>query len=241
MKGVILKINPRAVILDITHGIAPGDIRAGAFALHASCRFFPKGTIHVVVVDPGVGSARKVIAVRTSNYIFVAPDNGVLSWVLRHEKVKAIHSLENEAHFLHPVSKTFHGRDIFAPAAAYLSAGVPLRKLGGALKDYVRLPWPEPHRGADGLRGEVLYIDRFGNAITNVGADLLATLSGSVPIVFKGRRRICQVGDFFQSVSTGQAVALVGSSGLLEIAVNGGRADQLLGLKPGVAFAIRPE
>src|SRR5438034_5870447 len=110
MKGIIVGVNPRGSIIDITHDISPGDIRAGAFALAASCRFFPKGTIHVAVVDPGVGSHRKAIAVQTANYFFVGPDNGVLSWALRQEKIKTIRALENEKYFLHPVSSTFHGR-----------------------------------------------------------------------------------------------------------------------------------
>ena len=240
MRGVILKVNPRGTIVDITHGIPPGDIRAGAFALYASCRLFPKGTVHVAVVDPGVGSSRKAIAVRTSNYFLVGPDNGLLSWALRNEEVEAIHGLENDEYFLHPVSRTFHGRDIFGPVAAYLSRGVPLRKFGAALEDYVHLPWPEPVREEDSLQGEVLYIDRFGNAITNVGTDLPAGFGATTLIVYKGRRRLCAVADFYETVASGGAVAVPGSCGLLEIAINGGRADRRLGLQPGDVITLRP-
>ena len=155
-------------MVDLTHDLPPGDIRGGAFALAASHRFFPKGTIHVAVVDPGVGSRRRAIAVQTAKGVFVGPDNGVLSWALAKEKVRAIHALENEAYFLQPVSRTFHGRDIFAPVAAHLSRGVPIQKLGPALKDFVRLDWPEPRVRRGGFEGEVVYIDRFGNAITNL-------------------------------------------------------------------------
>src|SRR5262249_52467868 len=146
MKGVILSINPRARIVDITHDIAPGETRAAAFALMASYRFFPAGTVHVAVVDPGVGSARKAIAVRTANYFFVGPDNGVLSWALRSERVNAIHRLENAAYMLQPISHTFHGRDIFAAVAAHLASGVEPRKFGRATKDFDRLLWPVPER-----------------------------------------------------------------------------------------------
>src|ERR1019366_9340383 len=117
MKGVIASLAPTARVIDLTHDLPPGDIRGGAFALAASCRFFPKGTVHVAVVDPGAGSLRKAIAVQTANGVFVGPDNGVLSWALAKEKIKAIHALENEAYFLRPVSRTFHGRDVFAPVA----------------------------------------------------------------------------------------------------------------------------
>jgi len=173
LKGVIADIAPKAKVIDLTHDLPPGDIRGGAFALEAGCRFFPKGTVHVAVVDPGVGSRRKAIAVQTASGVFVGPDNGVLSWALAKEKFVAIQVLENEDYFLHPVSQTFHGRDVFAPVAAHLSRGVPIKKFGPALKDFVRLDWPEPRRQRGGVEGEVVYIDRFGNAITNIGSELL--------------------------------------------------------------------
>jgi S-adenosylmethionine hydrolase len=168
MKGVILGIAPRAAIVDLTHEIPAGDIRAGAFALAAGFRFFPKGTVHVAVVDPGVGGARKAIAVQTSNYLFVGPDNGVLSLALAREKIKSVHSLGNANYFLRPISHTFHGRDIFAPVAAHLSRGTPMHKFGPARKDFIRLPWPQPRVRRGCIEGEVVFIDRFGNAITNI-------------------------------------------------------------------------
>ena len=201
MKGVIAGIAPKATIIDLTHDLPPGDIRGGAFALAASYRFFPKGTVHVAVVDPGVGSRRKAIAVQTAKGFFVGPDNGVLSWALVKEKAKAVHALENEAYFLKPVSQTFHGRDVFAPVAAHLSRGVPIKKLGPALKDFVRLDWPEPRRQRGGIEGEVVYIDRFGNAITNLEERPVA----GVPIaasceVYAKRRRVCPLRTFYQGV-----------------------------------------
>src|ERR1017187_10157320 len=151
MKGVIASLAPTTRVIDLTHELPSGDIRGGAFALAASHRFFPKGAIHVIVVDPGVGSARKAIAVQTANGVFVGPDNGVLSWALAKERLRAIHALENEVYFLQPISRNFHGRDIFAPVAAHLSRGVPIQKLGPALKEFVRLGWPEPRVQRGGL------------------------------------------------------------------------------------------
>jgi len=165
MKGVILSLQPRATVVDITHEIPTGDVRAGAFALAASYWLFPRGTIHLAVVDPGVGSQRKAIAVRTTDYVFLGPDNGVLSWALARQKVRAIHALENEHYFLRNVSRTFHGRDIFSPVAAHLSRGVSIKRLGPPLLDFQRLEWPEPRQRKGRIEGQVVYIDRFGNAI----------------------------------------------------------------------------
>src|SRR6266478_233225 len=184
MKGVILGIHPRAKVVDLTHEIAPGDIWSGAFALNAACHFFPKGTIHVAVVDPGVGSSRRAITVQTTDYIFVGPDNGVLSWALAKQEIKAVHELENVDYFLPDVSATFHGRDVFAPVAAHLSRGVPVRKLGPRLKDFVRLPWPEVARRPGAITGEVIFIDRFGNAITNIPTAAVRELGKSRLAVF---------------------------------------------------------
>ena len=239
MKGVIAGITPRCTVVDLTHDLPPGDIRGGAFVLAASYRFFPKGTIHVAVVDPGVGSRRRAIAVQTANGVFVGPDNGVLSWALAKEKIRAIHALENEAYFLQPVSQTFHGRDIFAPVAAHLSRGVPIQKLGPALKEFVRLDWPEPRVRRGGLEGEVVYIDRFGNAITNLEGRLLEGSGRASCEVHAKRRWNCPLKTFYQAVPPKRPVALVGSSGFLEIAVNGGSAERVLGLRIGTRVVLR--
>ena len=241
MKGVIAGIAPKARVIDLTHELPPGDIRGGAFALAASCRYFPKGTVHVVVVDPGVGSRRKAIAVQTAKGVFVGPDNGVLSWALAKEKVRAIHALENEAYFLQPVSRTFHGRDVFAPVAAHLSRGVPIRKFGPALEDFVRLAWPEPRVRRGGFEGEVVYIDRFGNAITNLESSLLGGPQGASCEVYAKRRRVCPLKAFYQATPPNTPVALVGSSGFLEIAVNGGSAAKVLGMRIGTRVVLRPD
>ena len=237
MKGVILGIAPRAAIVDITHEIPAGDIRAGAFALAASCRFFPKGTVHVAVVDPGVGGARKSIAVQTANYLFVGPDNGLLSPALAQEQIKSVRRLENANYFLHSVSNTFHGRDIFAPVAAHLCRGTAVHKLGPAQNDYVRLPWPRPRVAQNRIEGEVVFIDRFGNAITNI-ENTSSNPRGRLAI-FLGRKMLCRVKAFYQSVPAGRMVAIPGSSGFLEIAVNGGSAAKRLGLKIGDQVSLR--
>jgi S-adenosylmethionine hydrolase len=230
MKGVIATICPKATVVDITHGIASEDIRAGAFALASSYKYFPKGTVHVAIVDPGVGSKRRAIVIQTERCFFVGPDNGVLSFALRGEKIKAVHALENKAYFLKSVSQTFHGRDVFAPVAAHLARGVSIAEFGPTITDFVRLDWPEPKVLSKSVEGEVIYIDKFGNAITNIPAASVASLGEGYFIVFKGRKRICAIGTHYQSVPTRQAVAVPGSSGYLEIAVNGGNASAILGL-----------
>jgi len=238
MKGVILGIAPRAAIVDITHEIPAGDIRAGAFALRASYRFFPKGTVHVVVVDPGVGSERKAIVVETDNYFFIGPDNGVLSWALAKERIKTIRTLQNERYFLQPISRTFHGRDIFAPVAAHLASGVPIQKLGPILKDFISLPWPRPKRGRNRIEGEVIYIDGFGNAITNLDCSLLRSPQSSFCEVHAKPRCVCPLKRFYQAVPQKTPVAIAGSSDLIEISINGGSAEERLGLKIGTPVMV---
>lgn len=239
MKGVILGINPSARIVDITHNIPAGDLRAGAFSLAASAGFFPRGTVHVAVVDPGVGSARKTVAVRTADYTFVGPDNGVLSWALRKEKVKAVHCLENETYFLPPISHTFHGRDVFAPVAAHLARGVRLARIGPKQKGFVQLPWPEPIVGKKCSEGEVIYIDHFGNGITNLSAELVRnSLANTIRLRARKGACVCPLKTFYSAVEAETPVAIVGSSGFLEIAVNGGSAAELLGLQIGTRVRL---
>lgn len=241
MKGAILSVAPRATIVDLCHGVPGGDLRAGALALWAAFRHFPRGTIHVVVVDPGVGSSRAGLAVRTADYLFVGPDNGVLSLALAEQRVRAAHRLTNERFFRQPVSRTFHGRDVFGPVAAHLARGVPLRSLGPKQSDWVRLPWPRPVREGEELRGEVVYVDRFGNAITNLGESVLAELGTEWRELRcdVGRRRRLPFASHYQEVASGEAAAVVGSSGLLEIAVNGGSAARRLGLRVGALVRVR--
>jgi S-adenosylmethionine hydrolase len=239
MKGVIASINPRATVVDITHAIPSGDVRAGAFALAASYKYFPQGTVHVAIVDPGVGSKRRAIAIQTERYSFVGPDNGVLSFALRGERIKAVRALENETYFLKPISQTFHGRDVFAPVAAHLARSVSIAKFGPAIRNFVRLDWTQPKVFGKAIQGKVIYIDKFGNAITNIAAATWTRLGGEHQQIFKGRKRICPIGTHYQSVPARQAVAVAGSSGYLEIAVNGGDASAILGLRAGDPIDVR--
>jgi len=231
MKGVILERLPTARIVDLTHGVPPGGIRAGAFALMAACRFFPKQSVHLAVVDPGVGSSRAAVAVQTRTCFLLGPDNGVLSWALRGDEVVAAHRIENPRLCLKAVSRTFHGRDVFAPAAAYLASGGKIRHLGPRVDTLAALPWPEPERTRLGWRGEVLYIDRFGNLITNLPETLVADTS----ILLKARagRHTCSVATHYGAVEQGKPVAVFGSTGFLEIAICEGNASLTLRLGEG--------
>ncbi|NJL58241.1 SAM-dependent chlorinase/fluorinase, partial [bacterium] len=168
MKGVIAGINPQARLLDITHAIPPQDVRQGALSLLDAYPYFPAGTIFLVVIDPGVGTARQPIAVQAGGYRFVAPDNGVLSYALATFDTLQVAALNNPDYRLPNVSQTFHGRDIFAPAAAHLAAGVPLALMGDALPDITRLPRPQLTVEGGHITGEVVHIDRFGNVITSI-------------------------------------------------------------------------
>lgn len=235
MKGVILRTAPNASIVDLTHGIAPGDIRAGAFALAAAYHYFPAGTIHVAVVDPGVGSERAGAVIETENYFFVEPDNGVFSFALRGERLRSIHRLENPKFQLTEVSRTFHGRDVFAPAAAHLSRGVPAGQFGPRVHDLVQLDWPEPAATRSGLRGEVVHLDHFGNAITNLPASRVLA-SGATKVTVGGKT--VPLRECYADVPRGKPVAVIGSSGLLEIAINGGNAAKALKLKCGSKVSL---
>lgn len=239
MKGVIAGIHPTAQVVDITHEIPPGDLHACAFALRASYRYFPARTVHVVVVDPGVGSRRRAIAVEASDHIFIAPDNGVLSWVIAQEQIKQVCQITNDDLFLKPVSRTFHGRDIFAPVAAQVSQGMPLAKLGPKVPDLITLPWPAPRISAKSIQGEIVYIDHYGNAITNLAAEALDSLK-TVPVtLFVKDERLCTLEPFYQAVPVSCPAAIVGSSGFLEIAVNGGSAARKYHLRTGDSVTIR--
>jgi len=239
MKGVILDINTQVQIVDVTHEISPGDTRGGAFALAASYNFFPRRTIHVVVVDPGVGSQRGAIAVQTANYFFVGPDNGVLSFALSREKIKAVRQITNEHLILQPVSNTFHGRDLFAPVAAHLSKGWPIQKAGPETKGFVKIDWPKPRRRWRSIVGEIVYIDRFGNAITNIDREALFAPTESPCEVLVKHNRLCQLGSFYQAVPARKPIAVLGSTGFLEIAVNGGSAAKKLDLKIGDTVTLQ--
>lgn len=233
LKGVILAGCPDAQVVDLTHGVPPGDVWAGAFAVRAAYAWFPQGTLHVVVVDPGVGSSRAALAVRTRRYGFVGPDNGVLSLALAQEEIREIRRIENGQLCRQPVSATFQGRDVFAPVAAYLAQGGAWRRVGAVAQNWVRLEWPEPQVHEGSLVGRVLYVDRFGNAITNIGPAHLEKLGGGpVQVRLRGGRS-GPVAGFYGAVPVGAMVAVVGSSGYLEVAVHRGSAAERLRLRAG--------
>ncbi len=236
MKGAILSINPAATLVDVTHSVPAQDIRAGAVALADAYRWFPRGTIHVAVIDPGVGTERKIACLVGNDHLFVGPDNGVLSVAAGGISATRAFEISQPRYRLADVSNTFHGRDIMAPAAAHLSLGVGPEKLGSPLGDWVRLDLPEPTLATDVVEGEVLLIDSFGNLITNVTADALTRAFGDTHDVTKnfavtcGSHRIQGLVGTYGEADAGAAVALIGSSGRLELAVVKGNAASVLGV-----------
>jgi S-adenosylmethionine hydrolase len=240
MKGVILSINPRAQIIDITHAIPPQDVYAAAFLIDSAYRYFPTGTIHVVVVDPGVGSSRRAIACQTETATFVCPNNGVLTHILHDESVIHAVTVENPAYALPQISNTFHGRDIFAPVAAHLSRGVPITDLGASITSLVRLPIPTPQVTDTTIVGHVIWRDHFGNLITNISHQLLESVGVSNGFVIQaGTVEIDHLNRSYGESGVGEFLAIIGSFGRLEVSMNQGNAAQHLGLKRGDAITVR--
>lgn len=238
MKGVILGIDPTATIVDISHDIAPQDVQEAAYVVYTAYPYFPPDTIHVVVVDPGVGSRRRAIALRAAQACFVAPDNGVLSYVLAREGMKEAVSLTHSRYHRPTVSHTFHGRDIFAPVAAHLARGVPLAELGEPVTEIFTFPLPQPQVLPDGgVVGHVLHVDRFGNLILDVREED-CILSEGLVLELAGHR-IQGLGRTFTDVPAGELVAYIGSSGHLEIALREGNAAQSLGMKRGDKIQLK--
>ncbi len=256
MKGVILGIDPEAKLIDICHSIQHRNIVQAAFVLSTAYPFFPRKTIHIAVVDPGVGTKRRAIILRTPSADFVAPDNGILSYVIQEFSGKPAEDnitpqqreLESDMEAVAitkpqfwqtPVSPTFHGRDIFAPVAALLSLGFPPINFGEAISSVTMLPLPQPRQSHDGLlTGHILHIDTFGNLITNIKSDNL-TQAGEEITITVGKQRIQGLNNTY---AEGKGLlALIGSSGYLEIAVNGGSACALLDAKVGDELTIRQQ
>ena len=238
MKGVILARCPAVRIIDLTHDIPPQDIHGAGYLLGANWTFFPPGTVHVAVVDPGVGGRRRVLGVQTGGHTFLAPDNGLLSELLEHSQAERIVSVENESLFLEPVSRTFHGRDIFAPIAAALAGGMALDELGPSVDGFLHLPSVRPQRDADGVvTGQIIWVDHFGNLVTNFRPD---DLPPSPRLVVAGRVLHGLV-DSYGSVGLGEPLAIIGSTGRLEIAINRGNASEALGISPGDLVQARSE
>ncbi|MGM0428455.1 MAG: SAM hydrolase/SAM-dependent halogenase family protein, partial [Thermodesulfobacteriota bacterium] len=231
MKGVILSINPRVRIIDISHQVGAGDIEAAARLLKETYSFFPTGSIHLGVVDPGVGSSRRAIGVYAQGHLFVGPDNGLFWPILSQDPDAQIIHLTKSVYFRPQVSHTFHGRDLFAPVAAHLSAGVDLHRMGELISDPAALNSHAPQLKEDTLTGHVTTIDHFGNLITDIGEDALTEfLRGRRPLINLGELSIRTLHQQYADVPPGHPLALVSSSGYLEIAVNQGRADHDLGV-----------
>ena len=239
MKGVILGICPDATLVDITHDIPPHDVTAGALELAASYRYFPAGTIFVAVVDPGVGSARRGFAADTGDYRFVAPDNGVLTQVLRESPPKKMVELTERRYARPTVSRTFEGRDRFAPAAGWLAKGTQLTALGRPIADVLKLDIPVADADADSVRGVVLRVDRFGNLVTNIDRKTVERLGQSAAITIDaGQHRVERLVATYAELPPDGVGALFGSTDHLEIAASSSSAASRLALTRGAVVTV---
>jgi len=234
MKGVILSINPSARLLDVTHQIGTGAVSQAALLIRETFPYFPEGTVHLAVVDPGVGSHRKLIALEADAHSFVGPDNG-LFWPVFRDFIgaKAVH-LTQTRYFLPSITRTFHGREIFAPVAAHLSLGLSLESLGPSIRELKKLNLPQPHVKEGVLCGEIIRVDHFGNLVTNIPSrDLMAFLESGPPRIEAGKLVVRKLSRIYADGEEGKPLALINSSNLLEIAVNLGRASEFVGLTNG--------
>ncbi|MBE9581719.1 MAG: SAM-dependent chlorinase/fluorinase [Proteobacteria bacterium] len=246
IKGVILSINSRVQLVDISHNLTRHDILQAALVIKGAFRYFPKDSIHVIVVDPGVGGKRKVICLKKEGHVFVAPDNGVLSLVTQDGKADEICAVSNQAYFLKPVSNTFHGRDIIAPVAAHLSKGIALPRLGEklTLDDINTLDMPVPLLSSDEklLAGEIISIDHFGNLITNIDQETFEIFTGKkksgTVVIGLGSSRIQGVSESYDTVKMGDPLAIFGSRNLLEISVNQADASSYFRARVGLAVTV---
>jgi hypothetical protein len=243
MKGIILKTNPQAQVIDITHEIAPQDIWEAAFTLQSAYAQFPKGTIHLAVVDPGVGSGRRPIIVVTESYYFVGPDNGLFSLIYRDAERLRVHHI-TAAHYFNPsASSTFHGRDVFAPVAGWLTKGIPSGHFGEEITDFVKLNVPTAKRTDKVIDGHIVHIDRFGNLITNISAKELQPLlpeggsAAGVTITVAGKE-LKGIKRFYAEAAPGAPGAVINSGGLLEIFLYRQNARAALGIKRGEAVRL---
>ena len=242
MKAVILSINPQARIVDITHEIGKFDIRMGAYVLASAAPYFPPNTVHVAVVDPGVGTKRRPIIAETSRSLYVGPDNGLLMLAAHKEHITNVYTIDNPKYMLSDVSKTFHGRDIFAPAAAHLTRGNKPSDFGPAIRDYILPEFAKPHARNGELRGEILHIDDFGNIVSNISVEDLQSAGfreGDSLLVRLGDKTLTlQFCSAYGEVTAGTALAIVGSSDFLEVAINQGSAAKTFKTKIGDSFRI---
>jgi hypothetical protein len=240
LKGVILKIFSDVTIVDISHDVAPYDLLDGALAIGSSYSYFPARTIHVVVVDPGVGTERRPLLVTGESQYFVAPDNGVLSLVYEREETVVVRHANVEHYYLQPVSKTFHGRDVFAPIAGWLAKGAQASAMGEEITDYKKFAMPKPKPAEGGSKGVVLRVDSFGNLITNFRAEDLpesALEAGTVALTV-GTHSVNKLVDTFAKGNPGEAFAYIGSNGFVEIGINRGNAAKSLAIGRGAQVML---
>jgi S-adenosylmethionine hydrolase len=245
MKGVLLSANPSARLVDLSHGIPPQDVRQAAFFLASCLPTFPSGTIHVVVVDPGVGTDRALLHVEVGSHQLLAPDNGC--WTLAADRLLststersnlAVRGLTEPRFWRHPVSATFHGRDILAPVAAFLSLGGDPKELGSPVAEWVHYELPVPILEPRRLAGEVVFVDSFGNLLTNIPGEVFLALASKAVRVVVGTREVAQVVRTYGEANRGTLVALVSSGGLLEVAITEDNAAHELGVAAGTSVVV---
>jgi S-adenosyl-L-methionine hydrolase (adenosine-forming) len=240
VKGVILSINSTAKIIDITHDIPPQDIEAAAFTLLACYQSFGVGTIHIAVVDPGVGSSRRAILATAGRQFFVGPDNGIFSYVLDNERDHKVFQITANEYFRQPLSTTFHGRDVFAPIAAALSTGVALDSFGREIRDAVRLPALKPNVLKNEVQGRIIHVDRFGNCVTNVDRQILPKTSDTKASLILNGKRIRSFREFYGEGKADKGVfAIWGSAGFLEISAQNRSAAKILKAKRGDVVVLK--
>lgn len=240
MKGVILSINPEVMLVDITHGVIPHDILDGALTIGQAFRYYPPKTVHLVVVDPGVGTPRRPILVAADQHYLVGPDNGVFSAVYDQTEALYVWNLTSEHYFRQPVSNTFHGRDIFAPVTAWLTKSWQSSAFGEPITDFVRFSLPKPKTEGQTIKGVILRVDHFGNLITNLTAEnapAIFTPDGKFTIR-AGNGSVTKIVPTFAGGAAGEAVGIIGSSGYLEISVNRGNAARTLGAMRGAEITV---
>ena len=241
IKGILLGIAPDARIVDISHAVQAFDVLDGALTVSQAYSYFPSGTVHMVIVDPGVGTARRPILATTERHHFVAPDNGVLSMMYDREERLSVRHVTAEHYFLQPVSNTFHARDVFSPIAAYLAKGVDPDRFGNEITDFVRFAAPRAKVIDGTLRGVILKVDRFGNLITNITAQDAPTLFQAEPSAFTiqvGKREITQIRTAYGEGNPGEVFGILNSMGYLEIAANRAAAAQVLGVGKGGEVSV---
>lgn len=236
MKGVILSICPQARLVDLDHSIPPQEVLAGALSLAMALDVFPPGAVHLAVVDPGVGTQRRGLVIEAKGMLWVGPDNGLFTAVLRSDPTWRAHELVNRGFFRAEVSQTFHGRDVFAPAAAHLAAGAAPAEMGPPVSDPIQLDWPEPRSEGGCLKGQVLGVDRFGNLITNLDRDTLeGFLAGREAVVRIGGLEVRGLSRAYGQAAPGEVLALINSMNFLELAINQGDLCRRMGWQPAEA------